>query len=477
MMLRQDLLTADEATAYLNVKPATLYTYVSRGWVRSVPSRDGRSRRYVRADLERLKARRDVRTGRMAIAEVPSVSAILMASRAVIDLNGPRYGERAALRLIEDGVPFESVAELLWTGVQPEAAPDWSAIPTPEWRRRELLRAIRLTSRTLDGTAHYTVPLVAAHLGVSVLASMRHGGGARTQRRGARIGEARTLLLWMAALAAVCVGPGPGRLEKALAARTVASRLEAAWGPDDRGGSFEGRVELLNRALVLCAHSDLDTPALVARATAAAGGDLCGCVAAGLDALSGSKHGGACDHLEKVIYALEDPWRAQRLLGQWLDRGREIPGFSHSSYRSDDPGVAPLLAAARATAPASRRVEALTALIDAMDDRGRGAPTLEVGIVGVSASLGLPPGAAAFLLSLGRTAGLIAHVIEEWTQGRRETHAATSNVGGPASPDAPGTTPAGPPDRASAPEREIGTARGPCHVTAQAPSGAAPPVR
>ena len=50
------LLTAKEATALLGIKRDTLYAYVSRGLVRSVPGKGGKSRRYYRSDLERLKA-------------------------------------------------------------------------------------------------------------------------------------------------------------------------------------------------------------------------------------------------------------------------------------------------------------------------------------------------------------------------------------------------------------------------------------
>ena len=43
---------------------ATLYTYVSRGWVSRVPAARGRGSLYSRADLERLRARHDARASR-----------------------------------------------------------------------------------------------------------------------------------------------------------------------------------------------------------------------------------------------------------------------------------------------------------------------------------------------------------------------------------------------------------------------------
>jgi citrate synthase len=50
----EEYLTADEACALLDVKPATLYAYVSRGLVRSYKQGIRRRRLYRRSELEDL---------------------------------------------------------------------------------------------------------------------------------------------------------------------------------------------------------------------------------------------------------------------------------------------------------------------------------------------------------------------------------------------------------------------------------------
>lgn len=50
----EEYLTADEACALLDVKPATLYAYVSRGLVRSYKQAIRRQRLYRRSELEDL---------------------------------------------------------------------------------------------------------------------------------------------------------------------------------------------------------------------------------------------------------------------------------------------------------------------------------------------------------------------------------------------------------------------------------------
>src|SRR3712207_3177823 len=116
-----DLVTAAEAAALLGVRRATLYTYVSRGLVRCVPEPGTKEKRYVRADLERLKARHDARAGHTAVA-----AGALRWGEHVIDsavsrvgAEGLAYRGHPAVRLAVEGRSFEDVAELLWTGTLP----------------------------------------------------------------------------------------------------------------------------------------------------------------------------------------------------------------------------------------------------------------------------------------------------------------------------------------------------------------------
>ncbi|MCD0159193.1 helix-turn-helix domain-containing protein, partial [Deinococcus sp. 6GRE01] len=55
-------LTTAQACGQLGVKPATLYAYVSRGLIRSVPGPSGtRQRRYDAGDVQALAARQATR--------------------------------------------------------------------------------------------------------------------------------------------------------------------------------------------------------------------------------------------------------------------------------------------------------------------------------------------------------------------------------------------------------------------------------
>src|SRR5207237_7626602 len=65
---RDGFLTRAEAVDILAVKPATLYTYVSRGLIRRLPTPGQKHSLYYREDIERVRARHDARAAEGVIA-------------------------------------------------------------------------------------------------------------------------------------------------------------------------------------------------------------------------------------------------------------------------------------------------------------------------------------------------------------------------------------------------------------------------
>ena len=51
----EEYLTADEACSFLEVKPGTLYAYVSRGLLRSYPQELKRGRLYSKSEVSRMR--------------------------------------------------------------------------------------------------------------------------------------------------------------------------------------------------------------------------------------------------------------------------------------------------------------------------------------------------------------------------------------------------------------------------------------
>ncbi|XXF78578.1 citrate synthase family protein [Myxococcaceae bacterium GXIMD 01537] len=390
-----DLLSAAEAASLLGVKRATLYTYVSRGLVRCVPEQGTKENRYVRADLERLKARHDARAGHAAVASgaLRWGEPVIDSSISRIGAEGLAYRGQSAVRLAVEGRAFEEVAELLWSGTLPSSRAPWPApeVPFPPATLAGLLPRRTAPVETLAAL----VPLLGASDPVRFAAPAE-----QEKARARRL--LRHLGAWVSASSA------PGRVERALKQETVADSLAAAWGV-----TVKRAPALIDRALVLCADHELNVSTFAARVTASSGADLYACVSAALAAVSGPKHGGACDRVEALVREVGRPEHAARVVQERLRRGESVPGFGHQLYPDGDPRTPPLLEVAYAVKPEVLGVRVVRAVADAMREAGHPPPSVDLGLVALAAALGLPPGAAAALFAVGRAAGWVAHVLEQ----------------------------------------------------------------
>src|SRR5262249_11332747 len=223
------LLTADQAAKLLGVSRQTLYAYVSRGLVDSLPGPGpSRARRYPRAALEALRARREAPRAETAAREAIHWGApVLESSLTLIEDGRCFYRGRDVVALAQEA-ELEEVAALLWTG-EPDGLDGLGGLPTGRARTAGPV-AVRLE-------AHLAA---AAHQGVAP------PPGAPTLRASA------ALVAGMFA-AAGAGGGGP-----------LAARLARAW----RAGAA---ADDLRAALVLCADHELNVSAFTARVVASAG--------------------------------------------------------------------------------------------------------------------------------------------------------------------------------------------------------------
>src|SRR5829696_4372737 len=102
----QRFVDAQAAAKHLGIQLRSLYAYVSRGQVRSVPGEQGRPRLYALDDLERLRVRRDARAGHGAVAAgaLRWGEPVLDSAVTAITPRGPAYRGRLATELATEGI-------------------------------------------------------------------------------------------------------------------------------------------------------------------------------------------------------------------------------------------------------------------------------------------------------------------------------------------------------------------------------------
>lgn len=394
-----DYLTAAQAAKMLRVKPQTLYTYVSRGLIRSVAQLDRKSRLYFREDVEKARARSQARQGAGAAAESAMRWGQPVINTSITEITplGPRYRGRLALELAREGRSFESVAELLWTGIQHDEPMVWEHELVPREFKDQLDRVL----------LQATLPPV---LRIFAIATTMLGAAETSHseiRRGTTIPAARQAILTLAGCLGYLARPAAFRFPdpRASVAENAARTLIANPTPE--------AIIAINAALVLSADHELSSSTFAARVAASTGAELRACLLGAIGAHSGALLGGGCDRTEDLLLDASSEAEVRRRLAELEQAGSRVPGFNLVLYPKGDPRARFLLERARAIAPRQPSARLIDCFIEEAERRLELRPSIEVGMVALAAALGLPERSAGALWALGRTAGWIAHVMEQ----------------------------------------------------------------
>jgi citrate synthase len=392
--------SSSEALAILDVKPQTLYSYVSRGLVRRISS-NGRSSLYNRADIQRLKARSKARSGHSAAAEsaLHWGAPVLLTSITEITPQGPRYRQHLALDLARAHCPFEAVAEYLWSGIEPSgvvAWPDDNSI-TP------------ITTHLAEVVALYPdMHIRQLLMEVILLLSLASGTDRENPEQGFSIARARALIQ------AICgsfgfLGPSKSHIRPS-PGESIAGVFARAFGI----GAGERQLRALNAVFVLLADHEFTPGTFAARIAASAGVDLHSCIGAALQVHFGAALGLRCDRVERALRS-PGPVEGPAVLDPRRGLDSLQVGFSHPLYANGDPRAKEILQLALGLDEHAAAARAMLNRLQKIDNHG-GNVSLDAALVVFCRALGIRKPVASGLLALSRAAGWIAHVAEQQRQ-------------------------------------------------------------
>jgi citrate synthase len=365
---------AAEAARQLGVQRATLYAYVSRGFIERRVAVDGRTSLYSVDDLERLTGRGRRREG--DALPRPSLDVQIATSITTLDEDGVRYRGHDVAELARTA-SFERVAELLWTGVLPDHA-EW---PSPDPTDVALVRRV---TRAVRGPALPAMVAVASALGVL------HPGDDPAA-------AARRLL----GVVPVVLDPTGDEVSGSLA-----ERLASCWQPA-RAATL---APVVDRTLVLLADHELATSTLAVRIAGSTWAPPYQAFAAGLAVVQGPLHGVVAQLTYDLLLDAER-LGAATAVARRLHAGERLPGFGHKIYKAADPRLAPLLEAIALLPDPLGRIAVLDDLIGEAGVRMTRPPNIDLGLGGLALVADLPRDVPLF--AIARIAGFAAHLSEE----------------------------------------------------------------
>jgi citrate synthase len=395
---------AAEAAQRLGVKQATLYAYVSRGMLSRRRGEDGRSSLFDADELARLTAkgqpRRAAGTGDFVIE-----SELTEVADGRFRYRGMEVTKLALWR------PFEEVAGWLWTGSIGRATQPWQA--TSE--------AIAAGSGAQAALPDNTLPLERLRVIVPAMAATDllrlHLDPP------AVVAAGRNIIAGMVD----CLPDPPASPASATPAIPSARLAEGGiagrfWYKICPRRPDPGLLAALRAAMALLADHELAASTFAARMAASVRADPYAVVATGLGALGTSRQstsrrygGGASLGAETMLAAIRDPADAVRVVGDLLRRGERIPGLGDFAD-SPDPRARALLDLVKKAAPRSARFAVAAAVLDETRRRALPEPNVDFALATLANVAGMIPGAGEAIFAVSRTAGWIAHAMEEYAK-------------------------------------------------------------
>jgi citrate synthase len=375
-----------EAARRLGIKVETLYSYVSRGLLRSRRDDEGRRSIFDAREVEELRRRRARHQRDQEIAIESSVT--------VLGDDRPFYRGVDAIELA-DTCTYEQVAERLWLTEQASADVPWRTRAGISVAAARLVQAQLPDDATLIDRIEVIVTVVAA-----------------SDPLRSNIDPVALPFTARSLVAAVVEALPPAQARNRGGGRGgIADRLWSRLAPSPPRAHD---IALLNTAMVLLADHELAASTVAARVAASVQADPYSVVTAGLGVLRGPRHGGDVRRAEELLQSIVAEGSADRVIGALLRRSQSIPGVGHLAYRGTDARSETLLRKLREAYPADPFAAAADAVRRHVEHSRLPATNVDLALAALTGSSGMVAGAGEAIFAVSRIAGWLAHAMEEY---------------------------------------------------------------
>ncbi len=376
---------AADAASRLGVKRETIYAYVSRGLLVSERHIDGKSSTFDPAEIERLRRSRN--RGRPGRLEVPVASSITEVTDGVVAYRGHPIDQ-----LIESGHHYEDGAELLWRG-HLKPAVTWT--PSPDISAA-VTRSIGVLPPHASPTDRMMAGVVAAGA-ADAFSDDRSLDGVTTSGRIL----IRAIIDSLPRPSARAERPTDDRIAHRLWLR-LTDEAEDAW-------------PLLDTALLVLADHGMATSTLAARLAASTRAAPHAVLLAGLGALAGPLHGGASRLVHDLFHDAERRG-ADKALADVIHRDGKVPGVGHFIHRTRDPRHDILFDAIAGHDLDPDRMDVVASVVSRISERIPAAPNIDLALGALTFISGMESAAGEAVFAIARTAGWLAHALEEYDE-------------------------------------------------------------